>query len=674
MPSYLQTGRPLTVSTPLPESDLLLVSVTGREAISELFRYEFEFIAENRVDVPFEKMLGQKVSAKIQLGESQARLISGIVSRMIQGPRDQTFTTYRAEVVPPLWLLNRKRQSRIFQAMSVPDILRKVLAGLDVGYEIQGTFEPRDYTVQYRESDFAFASRLMEDEGIYYFFRHTVSGSTLVLANTAQSHADTNPSSAIYEELEGGNRPDERIVAWEKVQELRPGKVTLWDHTFELPHKHLEATKGITDSVQIGTVTHKMNTAGNDQLEVYDYPGGYAGRFDGVDRGGGERASDIQKIFQDNTRTVDLRMQEEAARGITIQGVSTCPQLTAGYRFALQRHFNANGTYVLTAVQVNAKLTGDYRSAGAEANLDYENSFTCIPLALPFRPARTTSIPRVHGPQSAVVVGPEGEEIFVDKYGRIKVQFHWDREGQNDGNSSCWLRVATPWAGKQWGMIHIPRIGQEVVVDFIDGDVDHPIVVGSVYNSDQMPPYTLPANKTQSGIKSRSTLHGSLSNCNEIRFEDKSGSEMVTIHAEKDQTIEVENDETHWVGHDRTKTVDHDETEHVKNDRTRKVGNDETVTITNNRSVTITRGNDSLTITQGNSSTQIQLGKSETEAMQSIELKVGQSSVKLDQTGVTIRGLNVTIEGQIEVSVKGVVTQINGDGMLTLKGGMTMIN
>jgi type VI secretion system secreted protein VgrG len=232
-------------------------------------------------------------------------------------------------------------------------------------------------------------------------------------------------------------------------------------------------------------------------------------------------------------------------------------------------------------------------------------------------------------------------------------------------------------------MVHIPRIGQEVLVDFVDGDVDQPVVVGSLYNADQMPPYALPANKTQSGIKSRSSLQGSPSNYNEIRFEDKKGSEQVLIHAEKNQDIEVENDETHWVGHDRSKKVDHDETIEIGNNRTATVGNDETETITNNRTVKIKRGNDSLTLEMGNSATtlkmgnsttKLDLGKSETEAMQSIELKVGQSSIKLDQMGVTIKGMMINIEGQIQVQVKGLMTQVNGTAMLTCKGGLTMIN
>lgn len=665
MPVYTQADRPLSITTPLGPDKLLLVGVEGREGVSELFRFSLDLLAENAEDIPFEKLLGQKVAALIRLHDDTKRYIAGVVSRVAQGSRDETFTTYRIEVVPQLWFLSRTRRSRIFQTLSAPEILKNVLAGLDVAYELRGTYHAREYCAQYHESDFDFASRLMEEEGIYYFFRHTASGSTLVLADTPQSHSDTSPATVVYEEISGGNRPDERVYSWEKIQELRSGKVTLWDQNFELPNKHLDASKAISDTVQVGTVTHKLKTGGNDAFELYDYPGGYANRFDGVDRGGGERASDLQKIYEDNVRTADIRMQEEAVGSVLIHGASTCPQLIPGFRVTLQRHFNADGTYVVTGAEHHAKLDWDYRSAAETVDFSYENSFTCIPFALPFRPPRVTPIPRVQGAQTALVVGPSGEEIFTDKYGRIKVQFPWDREGQNNGDSSCWLRVATPWAGKQWGMIHIPRIGQEVLVDFVDGDVDHPVVVGSLYNADQMPPYTLPANKTQSGVKSRSSLQGGQSNCNEIRFEDKKGSEELLIHAEKDQTIEVEHDESHSVGHDRAKKVDHDESVEIGHDRTEKVGHDETVTITNNRAVTISGGNDSLNI---------QAGKSETEALQSIELKVGSSSIKLDQSGITIKGMKIQIEGTVQVSVKGLMTQVNADAVLTLKGSLTTIN
>ena len=614
------------------------------------------------------------------------------MSRVAQRGRDQTFTTYRLEVVPKFWLLTRRKQSRIFQYMTVPEILNKVFSGLADGVRFnldwelkQASYQRREYCVQYRESDFAFASRLMEEEGIYYFFKHTEGGHRMVVADMPASMPDCDPSEVIYEEIEGGNRPEDRIYQWERMQELRSGKVTLWDHCFEMPKRHLESDKVIADSVVAGTITHKLKTAGNDSLELYDFPGGYASRFDGISRGGGETPDSLTHISTDGQRVAAIRMQAEAVASVVIRGASSCAYFTPGHRLTLVRHFNGDGLYALTSVEHQARLTGDYRTGG-EANLEYENFFTCIPGAAPFRPARITPIPQAQGAQTATVVGPAGEEIFTDKYGRIKVQFAWDRDGKNDGDSSCWLRVATPWAGKQWGMIHIPRIGQEVIVDFMDGDVNNPIVVASVYNAEQMPPYTLPENKTQSGILTRSTLGGTSETCNEIRFEDKKGSELLFVHAEKDRTIEVEHDETHTVQHDRTKTVWNNETTVIRDGNrteTIKKGNEALTIEKGNRTEEIQTGNDSLKISMGNretkigmgnDSTKLDLGKSETEAMQSIELKVGQSSVKLDQMGVTIKGMMIKIEGQVQVDVKGLMTTVSADAMLTAKGAITLIN
>jgi type VI secretion system secreted protein VgrG len=694
MAEFKQADRPLTVTTPLAKDVLLLRALSGHEGVSQLFSFQLDLIAENTADVSFDKLLGGKITAHLTLPDKSKRHFNGVCVRLSQGerdPREKTFTAYRAEIVPDFWLLTRKAQSRIFQHLSVHDILKKVLVGFEVEYLLP-PFEPRDFCVQYRETDFNFASRLMEEEGIYYFFKHSDGSHKMVVANTPQSHPDVSGKTKItYEDVETGFRDDDRINDWEKVQELRSGKYILWDHSFELPHKHLEAEKTIQDSVTVGKITHKLKVGGNDKLEIYDFPGEYAQRFDGVDKGGGDRPADLQKIFNDNKRTVEIRMQEEALPSLLIHGASNCRQLASGHKFTLEKHFSGEGgPYVLTSVTHSARGAGEYR-AGTTGAFSYTNQFTCIPVALPFRPPRTTPKPVVHGTQSAVVVGPSGEEIFTDKYGRVKVQFHWDREGKNNVDSSCWLRVATLWAGKQWGMIHIPRIGQEVVVDFLEGDPDQPIVVGSVYNSDMMPPYELPKNKTQSGIKTRSSLGGDPETFNELCFEDKKGQELVYLRAEKDLTIAVENDEAHWVGHDREKTVDHDETVHVKNNRTETVDNDESVTVGNSRTVTVNQkddkhqikmgnrevkidmGNDKLTIGMGNQTTDISLGKSETTAMQSIELKVGQSSVKLDQMGVTIKGMMISIEGQITTNVKGLMTTVEGQAMTDVKGVMTTL-
>ncbi len=545
---FTQQNRILRINTPLGKDALLLQGFSGQEAISSLFQFHLDLVAENRQVIAFDQLLGQKVSVALSLPEG-ARYFSGILNRFSQGSRDFRFTHYRAEMVPQFWLLTRRVQSRIFQHLSVPDILKRVLDGLDVSFEIQGQFEPRDYCVQYRESDFQFASRLMEEEGIYYFFKHAEDGHKLVIANTPQSHLDL--SKIPYEELAGGTRYEERIHRWEKVQDLRSGKYTLWDHCFELPAKHLEAEKTVIDSVSAGTVAHKLKVGGNDKLEIYDYPGAYAQRFDGVDAGGGDSASDLQKIFEDNQRTVGIRMQQETVPALVINGASNCRQLVSGYKFTLTNHFNANGVYVITSLSHVAQEGVGTGAGSAEGDSHYSNVFTCIPFALPFRPLRSTPRPFVHGSHTATVVGPAGDEIFTDKYSRVKVQFHWDRQGKNDADSSCWCRVGTPWAGGNWGMIHIPRIGQEVIVDFLEGDPDQPIIVGSVYNAEQMPPYKLPDHKTQSGVKSRSSLKGGASNFNELRFEDLKSKELIYFHAEKDKLEEVENDSHELVGHDR---------------------------------------------------------------------------------------------------------------------------
>lgn len=708
MTGFIQAERRMSLNTPLGDDKLLVVAVRGMEGISQLFRFELELITEES-SVAFDRLLGQKVTMEWRL-EDEPRYINGIVSRFAQCERSMNFTRYRMEIVPRLWLLTRKARSRIFQHITVPDILKEVFEGLDVSYELVGSFKERDYCAQYRETDFQFVSRLMEEEGIFYFFTHDAGSHKLVVANSPQSHPDLSPDTVIYDELSGGTREEDRIWQWEKTQDLRSGKYTLWDHCFELPGKNLEATKTTLESVQLGRTAHKLNVA-NDALELYDYPGGYAQRFDGVDKTGGDRAEDVQGIFEDNQRTVDLRMQAETAPALTINGAGGCRNFTAGHKFTLDRHFSDGGKYVLTSVEHRSTQPIGTGRDQVES-FTYENSFSCIPFGVPFRPQRVTPLPVVRGTQTAVVVGPAGEEIFTDKYGRVKVQFHWDREGKKDVDSSCWVRVATLWAGKQWGVVHIPRIGQEVVVDFLEGDPDRPIIVGSVYNAEQMPPYTLPDNKTQSGIKSRSSKQGGPDNFNEIRLEDKKGEEQIFVHAEKDLLTEVEHDETRTVGHDRTTTIKNHETKEVtegnetttikKGDRTVEVtegkqthtikgdttlvvkqGNHSTTIDTGNQTNqvklgnqenTIDTGNKSTNIKTGNMTTKIDLGKSEEEAMQSIELKVGQSSIKIDQKGVTIKGMMIKVEGQVQVDIKGLMTTVKADAVLTANGALTKIN
>jgi type VI secretion system secreted protein VgrG len=554
MPEFTQANRQLRLTTPLGPDALLMVGLTGREAISELFTYHLDTLAQPGVDVDFSALLGLPISVQVDLPGRKTRFIHGICHRISEGGDAGSADAYQLHLVPQLWFLTQRSQSRVFQHLSVPDILKQMFAGIDVKFELEGTFQQRDYCVQYRETDFHFVSRLMEEEGIFYFFKHAAGGHTMVVANAVQSHSDVPfASTIIFDNVDGGNRDEDRINLWTKTQEVRSGKYTLFDHTFELPHKHLEAEKTIQATVQVGKVTHKLNGATNRNLELFDYPGEYAQRFDGVNRGGGEQPAELKKIFEDNTRTATIRMQEEAVPALTVQGASDCRQFTAGHAFTLTRHGKGDGKYVLTTVEHTAYEVDDYRSGGGGAT--YANAFTCIPVGLPFRPPRTTAKPVIPGTQTAVVVGPKGQEIFTDKYGRVKVQFHWDRLGKNDADSSCWVRVAQIWSGKRWGSSFVPRIGQEVVVAFEEGDPDRPIIVGSVYNADQMPPYLGegPDGKHKndpkvSGVKTNTTPGGV--GFNELRFDDTKGKEQVFVHGEKDMDLRVKNDRRELVLHD----------------------------------------------------------------------------------------------------------------------------
>ncbi|MBK9374935.1 MAG: type VI secretion system tip protein VgrG [Holophagales bacterium] len=560
MGEYKHQDRKLRVNTPLGPDELLLTGFWGTEEISTLFGYRLEMLAENKTKVAFDAILGQKVTVCLALEDGSETYLNGLCVRFAQGGRNEIFTEYEAELVPDVWRLTRRTESRIFQRMTVPEILKKVFAGYTVDWRITGKYEPRDYCVQYRETDFNFGARLMEEEGIYFYFRHSDGDHEMVASDDSMDHPDlAGENKFIYEEVEGGVRDENRIWAWMKRQEIRPGKSLLWDRCFELPHKHLEAEALIMASVPVGKETHKLKVKGVDEMEVYDFPGEYAQRFDGVNKGGGEQAAELEKIFHDNERTVGIRMDEETTSAVVIRARSNVKHLVPGYQFTLQRHFNADGEYLLTSVKHAATCGAGYRS-GEEEALTYENEATCIPAAMPYRPRRTTPKPVVQGSQSAIVVGPKGEEIHTDKYGRVKVQFHWDREGKNDEDSSCWLRVGQLAAGRRWGASYWPRIGQEVIVDFFEGDPDQPIIVGTVYNAEQMPPYLGqgPDGKHKndnkvSGFKSNTTKGGQ--GFNELRFDDTKDREQVFLHAEKNMDTRVKSSSMESVGSAKHVTV-----------------------------------------------------------------------------------------------------------------------
>jgi type VI secretion system secreted protein VgrG len=682
--AYVEANRYLYLTTPLGPDKLLLDAFRGHEALSQLFRFELELLAENSVAVDFDKLIGQKVSFGVQGAEPKRapRDFHGIVIELSQGERDQTFTSYRVTIVPEIWKLTRKFRSRIFQHINVPDLLKQLFAEFDVAPEIQGTFEPREYITQYQETDFAFACRLMEEEGIFYYFRFTPNAHKLVLANLPQSHSTIPGNSELtFGAVPGGNQNEERITHWQKEQSWGSGKYTLWDHNFELPHRHLEATQIVIDTVQVGKVSHKLKLAGNEDLEVLEHPGGYAARFDGINKAGGQQPAELQKIFQDNKRTVGIRMEQTELPMLLIQSLSNCRQITSGHKFTLQGHFNGDGQYVILEVSHQAS-EGSFRSQerGALDESRYGNAFSCIPYALPYRPPRVTARPSISNPLTAVVVGPPGEEIFTEPYGRIKVKFMWDPAADSTDNT-CWARVATSWAGATWGSIHIPRIGQEVIVSFINGDPDRPMVTGSVYNPDQMPPYQLPDHKTVSTIKSRSTKQGAKTNFNELRFEDLKGKEQVFIHAERDKDERTKAESREWVGANRHLIVKQNQKESVEQNKHSKVTGDYVFETdgdkhftTNGNILEKTGGNHSITLA-GNHNEKIG-GKLSVAVSQSTEQTSGTKFAH--QAGQEIHlkaGMKVVIEAGVELTLigPGGFIDINASGV-TIQGTVVLIN
>jgi type VI secretion system secreted protein VgrG len=436
--------------------------------------------------------------------------------------------------------------------------------------------------------------------------------------------------------------------------QYQTGMVTLWDHNFQLPGKHLEAA-----------LTTRFSVGQNQTMEFYDYPAGYARKFDGVDRSTNPNPSDLERIYQDNRRTAEIAIQALDARYKTATGESDCSSLTSGYKFELFNHpiKEANGPYVVTTISHSAVQSPAYMT-GTEVEDSYSNSFTTLSYAVPFRPKRSTPKPLVRGSQTAIVVGPASEEIFTDMYGRVKVQFHWDRDGQSDADSSCWMRVAQSWASNNWGTMFIPRIGMEVVVDFLEGDPDQPIITGCVYNPKAMPPYKLPDHKTMSTVKSNSSKDGG--GFNEIRFEDKKGDEHIFVHAQKDQHIRVKQVRREIIGADRHLTVYRDKREKIKRDTHQIIERDviEKIERDHHRHV---QGKAAIK-TDGSVSNQI--GGSLIE-------KIGESHVEDVAQEIYLKaGLKIVLEAGMQISLKvgGNFVDISPAGVTIVGSPMVLIN
>ncbi len=665
-----QAGRWLTVTTPLGEDKMILVSMDGQETMSRLFTYRLEMISPDS-NVSPDDILGKNVTFTVQQADADPRVFNGICSRFYAGSmRTREYRTYHAEITCWLWFLTRTADCRIFQEMSVVDIIEEIFGEYGTAEftkRISGDHPKHEYRVQYRETDFNFVSRLMEEEGIFYYFEHVDGSHNMVLADKKECYY-TLPESEV--EVRGDDVIG-HISSFQHRYEFVPGKWAQRDYNFKETANTLECKE---NSI--------LSTPGIDKYEVFDYPGRYYKKDEGLNGLDGH-----------GNAFTKLRMEEEEARYHITDGTSTCRSFSPGGKFTVARHevsAEEGKTYAIISASHSASdFTGISSDAGPPT---YSNSFTCIPDSVPYRTPRTTDKPVVWGPQTAVVVGPSGEEIHCDEFGRVKVQFHWDRLGENDEKSSCWIRVSQGWAAKTWGGIFIPRIDMEVIVDFLEGDPDAPIVTGCVYNGTNTVPYELPGDQTRSTIKTRSSPDGGTDNFNELRFEDKKDEEEVYFHAEKDFNRVVENDDTLKVGFDKMDPGD--QTIEIYNNRTETVDQgDETVTIktgnrlvdidtgnetpnvkTGNRETKVDTGNNTLTVAIGNRTTEVSLGKDSLEAMQSIELKCGASSIKLEPAQITIKSVMVNIQGDAMLEAKSPMTTVKGDAMLTLKGGITMIN
>jgi type VI secretion system secreted protein VgrG len=482
-------AQTVSVSTPLGGEPFVVEGFHGDEATSRLFSFTLDFAVARGRDIPFDGLLGQEITVTVTQG-SMVRHFNGFVSRFSAGKLD-TRAHYSLDFGPKAWLLTRRRTSRVFEQQSVPQIVAGILRsvpGLAFDLRLAGAYPARNYVVQRNETDFDFISRLLEDEGIYYYFVHGPAGHVMVLADSPAGGGEI-PGVHVYRTPALLPPPPGSVTSWEKSQEIRSGLVTLWDHNVQVPAESFEAQAAIQPTVTAGAVEHHLTAGGASALEQFDFPGGYAQRFDGIDPAGGEQPDELAKIQPEGNRLAAVRVQEEAAQALVIHGGSSAPDLAAGSLFTLGGLMaQFNGKYFVTGV------THKYTPSGGGGAGGYRNEFTCIPSGLPYRPPRSTPKPMLPGLETAIVIAPPGEEIFTDKYARVKVKFPWlpSEPAPGGGSSSCWVRVASPWAGAGTGAgsgpLIVPRVGWEVLVAFEGGDPDLPIIVGSVYNADHPPP------------------------------------------------------------------------------------------------------------------------------------------------------------------------------------------
>ncbi|OED39495.1 hypothetical protein AB833_15110 [Chromatiales bacterium (ex Bugula neritina AB1)] len=685
MATPLQENREVRVYTALGDNALLFSSMSGSERLSTLYNYRLELISED-YQINLDDLLGTDITVELQLPPSDYipqgsyRYFHGIVADCAHVGGSDEYAHYEFSIRPWFWLLTRTADCRIFQDMTVPDIIKQVFQ--DSGFtdfedSLTGTYEPWWYCVQYRETDYNFLSRLMEQEGIYFYFKHEQGKHKLVLSDSYSAHGAYTYYDSVpyYPVVEGQMRERDYLHQWQLQKKLQPGKYAARDFNFETPKAKLLAQLKMPG---------KHAEA---EYEVFDYPGEYPGST-GVPVA---RTGDV---------VVRHRIEELAAQHETISGGGNARGLCAGYLFDLTgcERQDQNREYLI--VESQCAFSQDIYRSGSDSSFEFFGSISAMQSQQQYRAPRVTPKPMVQGPQTAIVVGPSGEEIWTDKYGRVKLQFHWDRYGESNENSSCWVRVSQVWAGQGWGSIHIPRIGHEVIVEFLEGDPDRPIITGRVYNGDNGVPYGLPANQTRSGIKSRSSKGGSAANYNEIRLEDKKDSEKIYVHAERDKDVLVENDSRERIyghrhqiiGWEKIEGKGGDQKEEVKQDKhikvhrhqTEHVGGDMQILIggvdgDGNQDIVVKKDkkelieNDSHLHVEGKYLEEVDKNKNVQVGGDHV-LKVSGSSAHVAGADHLIKGKNILVEGSaICLKVGGNSVTIDPSGV-TIVGTLVKVN
>jgi type VI secretion system secreted protein VgrG len=619
----------MEITTPLGDDVLLFHGMHAREEISRLGECQLDLLS-TKGDVNLDDILGKNVTVKLALANDKTRYFNGYVTRFSQGGVLGRYYRYYATVRPWLWFLSRTADCRIFQDMTVPDIVKAVFGDhetADFKFELTGSYRKWTYCVQYRETDLNFVSRLLEHEGIYYYVKHTEGHNQLIVTDSYSGH-EAFPGAGDIHFIAPDRlaRPDiEHIQTWDFSREIQPGVYVHDDYDLERPSVELRTQK---------TVPRKYSPS---NYEIFDYPGHYLQKADGE-------------------QYASVRIDEYGSQFEIAQGTTNVRGMSVGYLFSLLDcpRTDQNREHLVLAASYDLEFS-DYEALPDRGGSSFHCSFTAMSSKQQFRPRRNTPKPFVQGPQTAVVVGPAGDEIYTDKYGRVKVQFHWDRRGKKDQQSSCWIRVSSPWAGKGWGGVSTPRIGQEVVVDFLEGDPDQPIITGRVYNAEQQPPFGFPAGAVISGVKSKTHKGAGF---NEMSLDDTAGKERVFIHGQYNMDTVIEHDQTSTIHNNRTDRVDVDDSESIGNNqkwdvgvnRDAKIGSNETLTVGANRTKGI-GGNETVTV-GGNRTETVSKSETLTVALQRTH------SVGINETISVGAAQEVTVGGLQAVTV-GAAQTIN---------------